>query len=80
MVDQKRIVTGLPFIADNISTKSFLCSSPSFSSAPARSESIFCHNAGLDYVSASPHRIPIAIIAAAQAALLDTKRASECEI
>ena len=38
---------------------------------------VFCHNAGLDYVSASPHRIPIAIIAAAQAALLDTKRASK---
>jgi pyruvate, orthophosphate dikinase len=29
----------------------------------------FCHNNGLDYVSASPHRIPIAIVAAAQAAL-----------
>jgi len=29
----------------------------------------FCHNSGLDYVSASPHRIPIAIVAAAQAAL-----------
>lgn len=29
----------------------------------------FCHSAGLDYVSASPHRIPIAIVAAAQAAL-----------
>ena len=29
----------------------------------------FCHNAGLSYVSASPHRIPIAIVAAAQAAL-----------
>ena len=38
---------------------------------------VFCHNAGLDYVSASPHRIPIAIIAAAQAALLDTKRTSK---
>jgi len=30
----------------------------------------FCHNAGLNYVSASSHRIPIAIIAAAQAALI----------
>ena len=31
----------------------------------------FCHKAGLNYVSASSHRIPIAILAAAQAALLD---------
>jgi len=29
----------------------------------------FCHHNGLDYVSASPHRIPIAIVAAAQATL-----------
>jgi len=29
----------------------------------------FCHKSNLSYVSASPHRIPIAIIAAAQAAL-----------
>lgn len=29
----------------------------------------FCHNSGLNYVSASPHRIPIAIVAAAQASL-----------
>ncbi len=29
----------------------------------------FCHHNGLNYVSASPHRIPIAIVAAAQAAL-----------
>ena len=29
----------------------------------------FCHGEGLSYVSASPHRIPIAIIAAAQAAI-----------
>ena len=36
---------------------------------------VFCHKAGLDYVSASPHRIPIAIIAAAQAALQNVKRA-----
>ena len=34
----------------------------------------FCHNAGLNYVSASPHRIPIAIIAAAQAALGKSKK------
>ncbi|MDD9813799.1 MAG: pyruvate, phosphate dikinase [Thaumarchaeota archaeon] len=32
---------------------------------------VFCHNAGLDYVSASPHRIPIALVAAAQAALAE---------
>ena len=31
----------------------------------------FCHQARLSYVSASPHRIPIAILAAAQAALLE---------
>lgn len=31
----------------------------------------FCHKAGLSYVSASSHRIPIAILAAAQAALLE---------
>jgi pyruvate,orthophosphate dikinase len=29
----------------------------------------FCHNAGLDYVSTSSHRIPIAILAAAQSTL-----------
>ncbi|MGY5140476.1 MAG: pyruvate, phosphate dikinase [Candidatus Nitrosopumilus sp. Bin_571-38] len=29
----------------------------------------FCHSVGLTYVSASPHRIPIAIVAAAQAAI-----------
>ncbi len=28
---------------------------------------LFCHNSGINYVSASPHRIPIAIVAAAQA-------------
>ncbi|HBM81261.1 MAG TPA: pyruvate, phosphate dikinase, partial [Clostridiaceae bacterium] len=27
----------------------------------------FCHNAGLDYVSCSPYRVPIARLAAAQA-------------
>jgi putative hemolysin len=30
---------------------------------------IFCHRAGLDYVSCSPYRVPIARLAAAQAAL-----------
>ena len=29
----------------------------------------FCVNAGLDYVSASPYRVPIARLAAAQAAI-----------
>ncbi|MGI0057438.1 MAG: pyruvate, phosphate dikinase [Nitrosarchaeum sp.] len=36
----------------------------------------FCHNANLSYVSASPHRIPIAIIAAAQAAIEQPKKAT----
>ena len=31
----------------------------------------FCHRAGLDYVSCSPPRVPIARLAAAQAALRD---------
>ena len=34
----------------------------------------FCHNSGISYVSASPHRIPIAVIAAAQAALLSKSK------
>ncbi|MGC9530325.1 MAG: pyruvate, phosphate dikinase [Candidatus Bipolaricaulaceae bacterium] len=33
----------------------------------------FCHHIGLDYVSASPYRIPIARLAAAQAALKEDK-------
>ena len=32
----------------------------------------FCHRAGLDYVSCSPFRVPIARVAAARAALADT--------
>jgi pyruvate,orthophosphate dikinase len=32
---------------------------------------IFCHKIGLDYVSCSPFRVPIARLAAAQAALMD---------
>ena len=32
----------------------------------------FCHRLGLDYVSCSPYRVPIARLAAAQAALLGT--------
>jgi pyruvate,orthophosphate dikinase len=31
----------------------------------------FCHKIGLDYVSCSPYRVPIARLAAAQAALKD---------
>ena len=31
----------------------------------------FCHTVGLDYVSCSPYRVPIARLAAAQAALAD---------
>jgi pyruvate,orthophosphate dikinase len=31
----------------------------------------FCHRVGLDYVSCSPYRVPIARLAAAQAALGD---------
>ncbi len=32
---------------------------------------VFCHKLGLDYVSCSPYRVPVAIMAAAQAALVD---------
>ncbi|PDW04383.1 pyruvate, phosphate dikinase [Candidatus Viridilinea mediisalina] len=35
---------------------------------------IFCHEVGLNYVSCSPFRVPIARLAAAQAALGDSKR------
>jgi len=34
----------------------------------------FCHKVGMDYVSCSPFRVPIARLAAAQAALGETKR------
>jgi pyruvate,orthophosphate dikinase len=34
---------------------------------------MFCHQVGLDYVSCSPYRVPIARLAAAQAAVLDKK-------
>ncbi|MFQ5916785.1 MAG: putative PEP-binding protein, partial [Candidatus Binatia bacterium] len=34
----------------------------------------FCHEVGLDYVSCSPYRVPIAKLAAAQAALRTKKR------
>ena len=33
----------------------------------------FCHNLGLDYVSCSPYRVPIARLAAAQAAILSRR-------
>ena len=35
---------------------------------------VFCHSIGMDYVSCSPFRVPIARLAAAQAALGETKR------
>lgn len=36
----------------------------------------FCHRAGLDYVSCSPFRVPIARLAAAQAAITETRERS----
>jgi pyruvate,orthophosphate dikinase len=40
------------------------------------SESVaFCHRIGLDYVSCSPYRVPIARLAAAQAAIAEKKQA-----
>jgi pyruvate,orthophosphate dikinase len=33
----------------------------------------FCHRVGMDYVSCSPYRVPIARLAAAQAAIKDQK-------
>jgi pyruvate,orthophosphate dikinase len=36
----------------------------------------FCHRTGFDYVSCSPYRVPIARVAAAQAALRDRVAAS----
>ena len=35
---------------------------------------MFCHRIGLDYVSCSPYRVPIAALAAAQAAIADEKK------
>jgi pyruvate, orthophosphate dikinase len=35
----------------------------------------FCHRIGLDYVSCSPYRVPLARLAAAQAALKEAERA-----
>ncbi|MDQ6695405.1 MAG: pyruvate, phosphate dikinase [Chloroflexota bacterium] len=34
----------------------------------------FCHNAGLNYVSCSPYRVPVARLAAAQAALAEVEK------
>jgi pyruvate, orthophosphate dikinase len=34
----------------------------------------FCHNLGLNYVSCSPYRVPVARLAAAQAAMASTER------
>lgn len=39
----------------------------------------FCHSAGLDYVSCSPFRVPIARLAAAQAAIKSAKKAVKAE-
>ena len=39
----------------------------------------FCHKIGLDYVSCSPFRVPIARLAAAQAAIADLKEKCEKE-
>jgi pyruvate,orthophosphate dikinase len=36
----------------------------------------FCHKVGMDYVSCSPFRVPIARLAAAQAAIADGKAIS----
>jgi pyruvate,orthophosphate dikinase len=35
----------------------------------------FCHRIGLDYVSCSPYRVPLARLASAQAALKEAHRA-----
>jgi pyruvate,orthophosphate dikinase len=37
----------------------------------------FCHKVGLDYVSCSPYRVPIARLAAAHAAILDSGKAKK---
>ena len=34
----------------------------------------FCHRVGLTYVSCSPYRVPIARLAAAQAAIINDKK------
>ncbi len=37
---------------------------------------VFCHRVGMNYVSCSPYRVPIALLAAAQAALMDESGAA----
>ena len=37
----------------------------------------FCHRVGLDYVSCSPFRVPVARLSAAQAALEEEKKSSK---
>jgi pyruvate,orthophosphate dikinase len=37
----------------------------------------FCHKLGLSYVSCSPYRVPVARLAAAQAAIADTQKAAK---
>ncbi len=39
----------------------------------------FCHGAGLDYVSCSPYRVPIARLAAAQAAITNPRKVSKAK-
>ena len=39
----------------------------------------FCHRVGLDYVSCSPFRVPLARLAAAQAAVKEKMEAKECK-
>ena len=36
---------------------------------------VFCHRVGMDYVSCSPFRVPIARLAAAQASVMDAQAA-----
>jgi pyruvate,orthophosphate dikinase len=38
---------------------------------------VFCHNVGLAYVSCSPYRVPVARLAAAQAAILEKRAAKK---
>merc|ERR1719460_3426948 len=40
----------------------------------------FCHRTGLDYVSCSPFRVPVAIIAAAQAAIEEERAKAKVEV
>jgi pyruvate,orthophosphate dikinase len=37
----------------------------------------FCHGLGLDYVSCSPYRVPVARLAAAQAALANPRHSKD---